>query len=201
MYPHFEPTYNQTATPSASFAKKALIFAAVVFGGVFMTAVLAAVAIPTFLTVKETSSGNAWFNGGVPGWPTVNATGLNFTGGAVVQAWEVQGANFSGPGPYVAVIRVSRQLPVGVTAKQYFSNVARQLESDGDDADLIVLSDGSPAAEWTKPDGFGVGSSDYYLYAKDGSSLYMVYLEASSQDFPNALDLAKPVMLNFKGTN
>jgi hypothetical protein len=29
----------------------------------------------------------------------------------------------------------------------------------------------------------------------------MVYLDASSQDFPKALDLAKPVMFNFKGTN
>jgi len=48
--------------------------------------------------------------------------------------------------------------------------MAQQLESDGDQADLTVLSDGSPAAEWTKPDGFSAGSSDYYIYAKDGSS-------------------------------
>jgi len=170
MYPHFEPTYSQTSPPLASFAKKALIFAAVAFVAVFMAAILAAVAIPTFLTVKEAASGNAWFNGGVPG-------------------------------PYVAVVRVSRQLPAGETAKQYFSNMAQQLEPDGDKADLTVLSDGSPAAEWTKPDGFSAGSSDYYLYAKDGSSLYMVYLEASTRDFPKALDLAKPVMLNFKGTD
>jgi hypothetical protein len=201
VYPHFEPTYSRTSPPPASFAKKVLIFAAVAFVAVFMAAILAAVAIPTFLTVKEAASGNAWFNGGVPGWPRVDSSGLNFSGGAVVQAWEVQGTNFSGPGPYVAVVRVSRQLPAGETAKQYFSNMAQQLESDGDEADLTVLSDGSPAAEWTKPDGFSAGSSDYYLYAKDGSSLYMVYLEASTRDFLKALHLAKPVMLNFKGTD
>jgi hypothetical protein len=201
VYPHLEPTYSQTSTTSASFAKKVLLIVAIAFGAVFMTAILAAVAIPTFLTVKEVASGDAWFNGGVPGWPRVNSSGLNFSGGAVVQAWEVQGAHFSGPGPYVAVIKVNRQLPAGETARQYFSEVALQLEADGDDADLTVLSDGSPAAEWTKPDGFAAGSSDYYLYAKDGSSLYMVYLEASAQDFTKALELAKPVMFNFKGTD
>jgi hypothetical protein len=39
--------------------------------------------------------------------------------------------------------------------------------------------------QWTKADGFAAGSSDcdYYLYAKDGSSLYMVYLDASSREF------------------
>lgn len=46
----------------------------------------------------------------------VNSSRLNFRGGAVVQAWEVQGANFSGPGPYVVVVRVSRQLPADETA-------------------------------------------------------------------------------------
>lgn len=112
-----------------------------------------------------------------------------------------RGPNFSGPGPYLAVVRVSSQLPADETAKQYFAEVAQHLDSDGDDAALTVLSDGSPAAEWTKPDGFAAGSNDYYLYAKDGSSLYMVYLDASSQDCPKALDLAKPVMFNFKGTN
>jgi hypothetical protein len=194
------PSYNQ-APASATFAKKVLIAAVVAFAAVFMVAILAAVAIPTFLTVKEAASGRAWFNGGVPGWPKVNSTGLDFSGGAVVQAWEVQGANFSGPGPYMAVVRVSRQLPADETARQYFSEVADQLESDGDDADATVLSDGSPAAEWTKPDAVAGGTSAFYLYAKDGPNLYMVYLEASSPDFPKALDLAKPVMFNFKGTD
>jgi len=101
----------------------------------------------------------------------------------------------------LAVVRVSSQLPADETAKQYFAEVAQHLDSDGDDAALTVLSDGSPAAEWTKPDGFAAGSNDYYLYAKDGSSLYFVYLVASTQDFQKALDIAKPVMFNFKGTN
>ena len=112
-----------------------------------------------------------------------------------------RGPELQRPGPYMAVIRVSQQLPAGETAKQYFSNMAQQLESDGGEANLTVVSDGSPAAEWTKPDGFSAGSSDYYIYAKHGPGLYMVYLEASTQDFLKALDLAKPVMFNFKGTD
>jgi len=119
MYPHFEPTYSQTSPPPASFAKKALIFAAVAFGAVFMAAILAAVAIPTFLTVKEAASGNAWFNGGVPGWPRVDSTGLNFSGGPLSKLGrsrdELQRA-----GPLRGGVRVSRQLPAGETAKQYF---------------------------------------------------------------------------------
>jgi len=182
-------------------SKKILVIVLAVVGALFMAAILAAIAIPTFLSVEATASGTAWFNRGVPGWPTVNLTGLNTSNGTFVESWEVQGANFSGPGPYMAVVRLSRQLPAGETATQYFSNVAQQLASNGDDADLTALTNGSPAAEWTKADGFGVGSSDYYLYAKDGSSLYMVYLEASTQDFPHALHIAKPVMFNFKGTN
>jgi len=166
-----------------------------------MAGILLAVAIPTFITVKDAASGTAWFNGGVPGWPTVNVTGMDFSGGSVVEAWEVQGAKFGGPGPYLNVVRLSRQIPAGDTARQYLSNVARQLEASGEDADLTVLTNGSPVAEWTNPDGFAVGTSDYYLYAKDGSSLYMVYLEASTKDFPKALNIAKPVMFDFKGTN
>ena len=65
----------------------------------FVTAILAAVAIPTFLTVKEAASGNTWFKSGVPGWPKVNSSGLNFSRGAVVQAWEVQGAELQRAGP------------------------------------------------------------------------------------------------------
>ncbi len=201
-YPYLGATYNPASTSPSSIAKRVLVTACVVVGVLFMAAILAAVAIPTFLTVKAASAGTAWFNGGVPGWPTVTVPGMNSTSsGAVVETWEVQGADFSGPGPYMAVVRLSRQLPVGEKAAQYLSNVAQQLESDGDDADLTVLSNGSPAVQWTKVDGFGVGSSDYYLYAKDGSNLYFVYLVASTQDFQKALDIAKPVMFNFKGTN
>ncbi|HXR21095.1 MAG TPA: hypothetical protein VN786_00930 [Acidimicrobiales bacterium] len=200
-YPYLGPTYNPASTSQSSVAKRILVAACVGVGVLFMAAILAAVAIPTFLTVKAASAGNGWFNGGVPGWPTVTVPGMNSTSGAVVETWEVQGADFSGPGPYMAVVRLSRQLPVGETAAQYLSNVAQQLESDGDDAGLIALTNGSPAVQWTKVDGFGAGSSDYYLYAKDGSSLYFVYLVASTQDFQKALDIAKPVMFNFKGTN
>ena len=100
----------------------------------------------------------------------------------------------------MAVVRLSRQLPVGETAAQYLSNVAEQLESDGD-AGPYRIDQRVPAVQWTKVDGFGAGSSDYYLYAKDGSSLYFVYLVASTQDFQKALEIAKPVMFNFKGTN
>ncbi len=169
-------------------------------GVLFMAAVLLAVAIPTFLSVKAVSSGTAWFNGGVAGWPTVNATGLDFTGGTIVETWQVQGADFKG-GPYMAVIKINRRVPAGETARQYFLNLAQGLQSDGDDADVTVLSNGSPAVEWAKADGFGAGSSDFYIYANDGPSLYLVYLEASTQDFSKALDLAKPVMLNFRGTD
>jgi hypothetical protein len=201
VYPSYGPTYYPTWTPPGSIAKKVLLIVSAVVGVLFMAAILAAVAIPTFLTVKAASSGTAWFNGGVAGWPTVRVTGLNFSGGTVVETWQVQGANFRGPGPYMAVIRISRQLPAGETPRRYFSDVAQQLESDGDEADLTALSNGSPAVEWTKAVGFGVGSSDYYLYTNDGSNLYMVSLEASTRDFLKALDIAKPVMFNFKGTN
>ena len=200
-YPYPVPPYNPTSKPTASLINRILVVAAIVVGVLFTAGILLAVAIPTFITVKDAASGNAWFNGGVPGWPTVNATGMNFSGGAVVEAWEVQGAKFGGPGPYLNVVRLSRQVPAGETARQYLSNVAEQLEASGEDADLNVLTNGSPAAEWTNTDGFAVGTSDYYLYAKDGSRLYMVYLEASTQDFPKALSIAKPVMFNFKGTN
>jgi hypothetical protein len=200
VYPTYGLSFNPTETAPRSIVKRALIVAAAGAGALLMLAILAAVAIPTFLSVKAASSGTAWFNGGVAGWPSVNATDLNFSDGKVVGTWKVQGASFRGPGPYMAVIRTSGQLPSGETARQYFSAVAQQLQSDGDDADLTSLSNGSPAVEWTKPVGFGAGSSDYYLYANDGPSLYMVYLEASAQDFLKALDIAKPVMFNFKGT-
>ena len=200
-YPYLGPTYKSPSATPSSIAKRILVAVCVGFGVLFMVAILAAVAIPTFLSVKAVSAGTGWFNGGVPGWPTVTVPGMNSTSsGAVVETWEVQGADFSGPGPYMAVVRLSRQLPVGETAGQYLSNVAEQLESDGDDADLTALTNGSPAVQWTKLDGFGAGSSDYYLYAKDGSSLYFVYLVASTEDFQKALDIAKPVMFNFKGT-
>ncbi len=173
-YPYLGPTYNPASTSPSSIAKRVLVVACVGVGVLFMAAILAAVAIPTFLSVKAASAGTGWFNGGVPGWPTVTVPGMNSTSsGAVVETWEVQGADFSGPGPYMAVVRLSRQLPVGETAGQYLSNVAEQLESDGDDADLTALTNGSPAVQWTKVDGFGVGSSDYYLYAKDGSKLVL----------------------------
>jgi hypothetical protein len=202
VYPYYGPAYSPSSPPPASIVKKVLIVAAAVVGAMFMLGILAAVAIPTFLTVKEAVSGNAWFNGGVPGWPTVNVPGMNSTStGTVVETWEVQGANFSGPGPYMAVVRLNRQLPADETAAQYLSSVAQQLESDGNDADVTALTDGSPAVQWTKADGFGLGSSDYYLYAKDGSSLYFVYLVASNKDFSRALNIAKPVMFNFKGTD
>ncbi len=201
-YPYLGPTYKPASESPSSIAKRILVAACVGVGVLFMAAILAAVAIPTFLTVKAVSAGTGWFNGGVPGWPTVKVPGMNSTSsGAVVETWEVQGADFSGPGPYMAVVRLSRQLPVGETAAQYLSNVAQQLESAGDDADLTALTNGSPAVQWTKVDGFGAGSSDYYLYAKDGSSLYFVYLVASARDFQKALDIAKPVMFNFKGTS
>ncbi len=201
-YPYLGPAYNPASASPTSIAKRILVAACVGVGVLFMVAILAAVAIPTFLTVKAASAGTGWFKGGVPGWPTVTVPGMGSTSsGAVVETWEVQGADFSGPGPYMAVVRLSRQLPVGETAAQYLSNVAEQLESDGDDADLTALTNGSPAVQWTKVDGFGAGSSDYYLYAKDGSSLYFVYLVASTQDFQKALEIAKPVMFNFKGTN
>ena len=202
VYPYLGPTYNPASTAPSSVAKRVLVIASVGGGVLFMAAILAAVAIPTFLTVKAASAGTAWFNGGVPGWPTVTVPGMNSTSsGTVVETWEVQGANFSGPGPYMAVVRLSRQLPVGEKATQYLSNVSQRLESDGDDADLTALTNGSPAVQWTKVDGSGAGSSDYYLYAKDGSSVYFVYLVATTQDFRQALDIAKPVMFNFKGTN
>jgi hypothetical protein len=201
VFPSYSPAYYPAPPPPASAAKRALLIAAVGVGVLFMAAILAAVAIPTFLSVKAASSGTAWFNGGVAGWPTVKATGLDFTGGTIVESWQVQGANFKGPGPYMAVVRISRKVPAGETAKQYFLSLAQGLDSDGDDADVTVLSNGSPAVEWAKADGFDAGSSDFYIYANDGSSLYMVYLEASTQDFSKALDIAKPVMLNFKGTD
>ncbi len=99
-YPYLGPIYNPASTSPSSIAKRVLVIASVVVGVLFMAAILAAVAIPTFLSVKAASAGTAWFNGGVPGWPTVTVPGMNSTSsGTVVETWEVQGANFSGPGP------------------------------------------------------------------------------------------------------
>ena len=98
VYPYLGPTYNPASTSPSSIAKRVLVVACVGVGVLFMAAILVAVAIPTFLSVKAASAGTGWFNGGVPGWPTVTVPGMGSTSsGAVVETWEVQGADFSGP--------------------------------------------------------------------------------------------------------
>ena len=69
---HLSPRQNGTIAFAQALG---LIIASVGVGVLFMAAILAAVAIPTFLAVKAASAGTGWFNGGVPGWPTVTVPG------------------------------------------------------------------------------------------------------------------------------
>jgi hypothetical protein len=195
------PSKKGRRTGSRGTSKRIIVVASLLAVVLFVAA-LSAVAIPTVLSARAAAAGKAWYTGGVPGWPAVNGSAVDTRAETIIETWKVEGADFKGPGPYLAIVRLNLDSVAGKTSTQLLAGIVAEitLRDGSGGVGLTKLTDGAPAAQWSKPDGFGTDASDYYVYAEDGNHVYMEFLDATTQDYALALAVAKPLMMNFKGT-
>ncbi|HUC15169.1 MAG TPA: hypothetical protein VMS00_12020, partial [Acidimicrobiales bacterium] len=193
--------YAPAQPQAAKKSRTGLIIGGVIAALVLVIAGLVAIALPTYNGI----TGRTWFNGGVPGWPTIRVTNFPSNGATLLQAWKVPGPTVGPSKPFLQVARLKSGPAGGETATQYLLENLQYLRTHGPGSGgLVTIDDGAPGLEWTRPTPLanapGLGITSFWLYAVRGSSVYWIAFQTDSQDYASELPAVEAVMLNFKAT-
>jgi hypothetical protein len=203
------PTPGRPADGAPGRRSNVWMIALVAMSALLVVAVLVAVAIPTFLSIKRgpVSDGTTWFERGVPSDWSPSDIG-NLSGGSVLEAaWQTPGPVVSGFYPCVYVSQLQFARGATLNAGDWLASVAAAAHSEGWQVDRIGLADGAPALAAYMPSvtdnsrtSHNVAISMYRIFAQHGTGFYSVTFMTPVDNYATEQTAVSSVMSTFIGS-